>query len=100
MGASPMRLRPEPRMHGRGAHATDGVSLPVLFATILDTIQRFVEAGGYYVIFGLLFACGLGLPLPEDVPLIIGGYFVATGHLHLTILAISAWLGIIGGDCV
>ena len=52
--------------------------MPVLFATILDTIQRFVEAGGYYVIFALLFACGLGLPLPEDVPLIIGGYFVVT----------------------
>src|SRR5205809_185550 len=27
-----------------------------LLATILDTVQRFVHAGGYYVIFGLLFA--------------------------------------------
>src|SRR5712691_7825053 len=65
----------------------------------LNAVQRFVEIGGYYVIFGLLFACGLGLPLPEDVPLIIGGYFVATGHLHLLVLCVCAWLGI-GGDCV
>jgi membrane protein DedA with SNARE-associated domain len=74
----------------------------VLFplATIINTVQRFVEAGGYYVIFGLLFACGLGLPLPEDVPLIIGGYFVGTGHLNLGVLGVCAWLGIIGGDCV
>ena len=71
-----------------------------LLATILDTIQRFVHAGGYYVIFGLLFACGLGLPLPEDVPLILGGYFSATGHLDLAVVAIVAWFGIIGGDCV
>src|SRR3954466_14225936 len=71
-----------------------------LLATIVNTIQNFVEAGGYYVIFGLLFACGLGLPLPEDVPLIIGGYFVATGHLHLAGVAIAGGLGIIGGDCV
>src|SRR5439155_22942336 len=71
-----------------------------LLATILDTVQRFVHAGGYYVIFGLLFACGLGLPLPEDIPLILGGYFAATGHLHLATVAIIAWFGIIGGDCV
>src|SRR5216117_3252542 len=71
-----------------------------LLATILDTVQRFVHAGGYYVIFGLLFACGLGLPLPEDIPLILGGYFSASGHLHLATVAIIAWFGIIGGDCV
>lgn len=66
----------------------------------VPTIQRWVEAGGYYVIFGLLFACGLGLPLPEDIPLIIGGYFSATGHLHLAMMSFLAWCGIIGGDIV
>jgi membrane protein DedA with SNARE-associated domain len=71
-----------------------------LLATIVNTIQNFVERGGVFVIFGLLFACGLGLPLPEDVPLIIGGYFVATGHLSLVGVAIAGWLGIIGGDCM
>src|SRR4051812_1343812 len=69
-------------------------------ATILDTVQRFVHAGGYYVIFGLLFCCGLGLPLPEDIPLILGGYFAATGHLDLAIVAVVSWFGIIGGDCM
>jgi membrane protein DedA with SNARE-associated domain len=72
----------------------------ILLATILDTVQRFVHAGGYYVIFALLFACGLGLPLPEDIPLILGGYFAAIGELHLGIVAFVAWFGIIGGDCV
>src|SRR5438270_14089655 len=70
---------------------TTGIwQLLMILATILDTVQRFVDVGGYYVIFGLLFACGLGLPLPEDVPLIIGGYFAATGHMHLPALGIVA----------
>ncbi|MDB5911270.1 MAG: hypothetical protein JWP34_5387, partial [Massilia sp.] len=34
-----------------------------------EIIRQWISHGGYYVLFGLLFACGLGLPLPEDVPL-------------------------------
>jgi membrane protein DedA with SNARE-associated domain len=43
----------------------------------LNHVQGWLEAGGYFVLFGLLFACGLGLPLPEDIPLLLAGYFVA-----------------------
>jgi membrane protein DedA with SNARE-associated domain len=63
-------------------------------------IQGWIQAGGYLVLFGLLFACGLGLPLPEDVPLIIGGALVAKGQMNLIIVSICCWCGIIGGDCV
>jgi membrane protein DedA with SNARE-associated domain len=65
-----------------------------------DTVEGWVKAGGYFVIFGLLFACGLGLPLPEDIPLILGGFFAGKGDLNLVIVSIVAWCGIIGGDCV
>ena len=65
----------------------------------LDQVERWFEWGGYFILFGLLFACGLGLPLPEDVPLLLGGYFLALGQMHLVWVAIVAWLGIIGGDC-
>ncbi|CAN5591890.1 DedA family protein [soil metagenome] len=63
-------------------------------------IQGWIQTGGYFVLFALLFSCGLGLPLPEDVPLIIGGALVAKGQMNLVIVAIAAWCGIIGGDCV
>lgn len=66
----------------------------------LDTVQGWLQAGGYFVLFGLLFACGLGLPLPEDIPLLLGGYFVALGKMHLLWVGVLAWCGIIGGDCV
>lgn len=65
-----------------------------------DTVEAWIHAGGYFVIFGLLFACGLGLPMPEDIPLLIGGYFVGKGELNLVLVSVLAWCGIIGGDCV
>lgn len=74
----------------------------MLFLSLLspERVEAWVTWGGSFVIFGLLFACGLGMPLPEDIPLLVGGYFVGQGKMHLVVLAILAWLGIIGGDCV
>ena len=65
-----------------------------------QSVEGWLEGGGYILLFTLLFACGLGLPLPEDLPLIAAGALVATGRMHLTIAAAVAWCGIIGGDCV
>src|SRR5436309_2364321 len=70
-----------------------------------EKVQGWFEVGGYFILFGLLFACGLGLPLPEDIPLLLAGYFVAQpedvpGKMHLLPAAVLAWCGIIGGDCV
>lgn len=55
---------------------------------------------GYLVLFGLLFSCGLGMPLPEDIPLLVAGMLVGAGKMHLLVVAICGWCGIIGGDCV
>jgi membrane protein DedA with SNARE-associated domain len=65
-----------------------------------EQVEAWVTWGGSLVIFALLFACGLGLPLPEDIPLLVGGYFVGQGKMHIVVLCVLAWLGIIGGDCV
>src|SRR3990170_6093443 len=66
----------------------------------LDQVEEWFRWGGYFILFGLLFACGLGLPLPEDIPLLLAGWFVAQGKMNLAIASIIAWCGIIGGDCV
>lgn len=65
-----------------------------------DTVKNWIEAGGYLMLFGLLFACGLGLPLPEDIPLLVAGWMIASGKMHLAWAAVCAWCGIIGGDLV
>lgn len=72
--------------------------LPV--ANGFNIIENLMGTWGYPVLFGALFSAGLGVPLPEDIPLILAGYFVAIGKMHLSIAAVSAWLGIICGDCV
>lgn len=59
-----------------------------------------IGAGGYLVLFVMLFSCGLGVPIPEDIPLLVAGALVGSGHMHLAIAAVVAWCGIIGGDCV
>ena len=63
-------------------------------------VERWIAYGGPPMIFGLLFACGLGLPLPEDVPLMAGGYFIGIGTMHPVPVCVLAWLGIVGGDCM
>ena len=63
-------------------------------------LRAHFETGGYALLFGLLFCCGLGLPLPEDIPLLLAGALVAKGKMSLAIVAVVAWCGIIGGDCV
>ena len=74
--------------------------MPFLSVLSPERVEAWVAWGGPLVIFALLFACGLGLPLPEDIPLLIGGYFVGQGKMHIAVLGALAWLGIIGGDCV
>jgi len=52
----------------------------------------------YLVVFGILLVCGLGLPLPEDVSLILGGYLVHDGKAELAPMMATGYLGIIIGD--
>ncbi|MGA3065557.1 MAG: DedA family protein [Tepidisphaeraceae bacterium] len=63
-------------------------------------VRPWLESGGYTVLFLLLFSCGLGMPLPEDIPLITAGVLISQRHMHLGIVAPVAWLGIMGGDTV
>jgi membrane protein DedA with SNARE-associated domain len=68
----------------------------------LNKVVELMDIGfaGYLVLFGLLFSCGLGMPLPEDIPLLTAGMLVGAGKMNLLAASVCAWLGIIGGDCV
>lgn len=65
-----------------------------------DHVRDWLEWGGYFMLFGLLLACGLGLPLPEDIPLVTAGFLVSQHHMHFAIAGPLAWMGIVGGDCI
>ena len=48
----------------------------------------------FAVIFLALMACGLGVPLPEDVLLITGGYLVHQGQATLYLMMLIGYFGI------
>lgn len=64
------------------------------------TIFHWVHHGGYPALFLILLSCGVGMPLPEDIPLIAAGILIQRGDFNLAIASICAWCGIIGGDCI
>jgi len=52
----------------------------------------------YSVIFLLLFLGGLGLPLPEDLIILAGGYLAYEGYAHLYMVIPIAIFGAVVGD--
>jgi membrane protein DedA with SNARE-associated domain len=52
----------------------------------------------YAIVFAILVACGLGVPLPEDISLILGGFLAYEGKAQLVPMMGVGLLGIIVGD--
>jgi membrane protein DedA with SNARE-associated domain len=50
------------------------------------------------MVFAILVACGLGVPLPEDISLLLGGYLAHKGAAHLPIMMAVGFVGILVGD--
>lgn len=61
----------------------------------------FESVGGafsYLLVFTILILCGVGLPVPEDVSLILGGSLVFQGKAGLFLMMLTGYVGIILGD--
>lgn len=54
----------------------------------------------YAAILGILFACGLGVPIPEDITLIAAGIISASGSISLPGAFIAGYVGVMLGDCM
>ena len=46
----------------------------------------------------ILFLCGLGLPIPEELTLLTGGFFIYLGIVRFYPTLVISFLGILGGD--
>jgi membrane protein DedA with SNARE-associated domain len=78
----------------------DAPAILALFNLDFEHVRPWLQSGGYGLLFLLLFACGLGLPLPEDIPLVTAGILISQHHMNIFVVAPVAWLGIMGGDTV
>lgn len=69
--------------------------LSVQIITLFQSLGTF-EA--YGLILGVLFACGLGLPIPEDITLISAGIISAAGTISIEGALIAGMVGVLVGD--
>ena len=60
----------------------------------LDYSEAFIYAG----LFLILFLCGLGLPIPEEITLLAGGFLVNLGFIRLYPTLAVVFVGILTGD--
>jgi membrane protein DedA with SNARE-associated domain len=67
---------------------------------LLDLLAFLTPYGphSYFVMFGILIACGFGLPMPEDVVLITGGILASHGVTQLWLVNIICLAGVVMGD--
>ena len=61
-------------------------------------VLGWVTSFSYLAVLLLLWACGLGLPLSEDLIVLAGGTLVAKANLSLPLMMVTAYVGKLGGD--
>lgn len=68
---------------------------------ILIDLLNFLTPYGthsYYVMFGILIACGFGFPMPEDIVLITGGMLASRDIVDIWMVNLICMAGVLGGD--
>ena len=65
-----------------------------------DFLFAFVGKWSYLGLFLILIAAGLGVPLPEDIPLIAAGWMVHRGEGHLYLMMLTGLAGVMLGDAL
>jgi len=54
----------------------------------------------YVSLFAMLLAGSIGLPIPEDLPLILGGILVQQGKAKIELVLVVCYIGILVGDLI
>ena len=65
---------------------------------MLNWISAYIEHFTYAGLFVILSLCGLGLPMPEDVALLAGGFLAHKGITRYPYTLVVSLLGVIAGD--
>lgn len=66
--------------------------------TLVEFLLNFYGPTPYWIIFGVLLACGLGLPIPEDITLFVGGVISYYGITSLWTMIAVCIAGVLIGD--
>lgn len=66
---------------------------------IINVLTQY-QMYSYSFILIILIACGFGLPLPEDIVLIVSGIFIANHVTNFPLTILICMLGVLGGDSI
>lgn len=67
---------------------------------LVEFLLNFYGPTPYIIIFSVLLACGLGLPIPEDITLFAAGIMAYYGISNLWIMMGVSFFGVIIGDTI
>jgi membrane protein DedA with SNARE-associated domain len=64
----------------------------------METLLPYLEHSTYAAAFVLLLAAGVGVPIPEDIPILLSGYLSHRGVMRFEIALPVCFAGVILGD--
>ncbi len=65
---------------------------------LFHTISTLLESNPYVIVFAILLACGLGLPIPEDITLFAAGMMAYYGNASVVPMIVICFFGVLVGD--
>ncbi|MDO8433908.1 MAG: DedA family protein [Candidatus Binatus sp.] len=65
---------------------------------MVGLVSAYIEHFTYAGLFVILLLCGLGLPIPEDIALLAGGYLVHRGTTRYPLTILVSFFGVVAGD--
>ena len=71
-----------------------------MFDRVFIYLTNLSSNAAYLIILGILVACGLGFPLPEDLPLIATGILISDGTMEWGLALTVTMGGVLIGDII
>src|SRR6185295_9191699 len=65
---------------------------------MVETLLPYLEQSTYAAALVLLLAAGIGVPIPEDIPLLLSGYLSRKGIMRLPVAIPVCFAGVLLGD--
>lgn len=76
------------------------MDLSQLASDFMEVVSRLPSPVVYCTIVGILLVCGLGLPIPEDLTLLVAGLLAANHKISLVGGMVAGFIGVLSGDLI
>ena len=67
---------------------------------LADYLVNFPDPMAYSLVFLILLACGLGVPIPEDITLFAAGYYCYRAESNIWAMVALCFAGVLTGDTI